>query len=71
LNEEQLALADAMRKTVFSYKISILKSMLPSLLNSQYDKLFSVTDETPQDVIDSAFSGQASVRYSEVSDAQK
>lgn len=71
LNEEQLALADAMRKTVFSYKISILKSMLPSLLNSQYDKLFSVTDETPQDVIDSVFSGQASVRYSEVSDAQK
>lgn len=71
LNEEQLALADAMRKTVFSYKISILKSMLPSLLNSQYDKLFSVTDETPQDVVDSVFSGQASVRYSEVSDAQK
>ncbi|WP_448169470.1 primosomal protein N' [Streptococcus hyointestinalis] len=71
LNEEQLALANAMRKTVFSYKISILKSMLPSLLNSQYDKLFSVTDETPQDVIDSVFSGQASVRYSEVSDAQK
>lgn len=71
LNEEQLALADAIRKTVFSYKISILKSMLPSLLNSQYDKLFSVTDETPQDVVDSVFSGQASVRYSEVSDAQK
>lgn len=71
LNEEQLALANAMRKTVFSYKISILKSMLPSLLNSQYDKLFSVTDETPQDVIDSVFSGQASVRYSEVSDTQK
>lgn len=71
LNEEQLALANAMRKTVFSYKISILKSMLPSLLNSQYDKLFSVTDETPQDVIDSVFSGQASVRYSELTDTQK
>lgn len=71
LNEEQLALADAMRKTVFSYKISILKSMLPSLLNSQYDKLFSVTDETPQDVVDSVFSGQASVRYSELTDTQK
>ncbi|WP_448167734.1 primosomal protein N' [Streptococcus hyointestinalis] len=71
LNEEQLALANAMRKTVFSYKISILKSMLPSLLNSQYDKLFSVTDETPQDVVDSVFSGQASVRYSELTDTQK
>lgn len=38
LNQEQLDLADAMRQTVFSYKISILKSMLPSLLNSHYDK---------------------------------
>ena len=34
LTEEQLWLADQMRKTVFSYKISILKAMLPSLLNS-------------------------------------
>lgn len=38
LNQEQLDLADQMRHTVFSYKISILKSMLPGLLNSQYDK---------------------------------
>ena len=39
LTTEQLWLADQMRKTVFSYKISILKAMLPSLLNSSYDKL--------------------------------
>lgn len=38
LNEEQLFLADQMRHTVFSYKISILKAMLPNLLNSHYDK---------------------------------
>ena len=38
LNSEQLMLADQMRKKVFSYKISILKAMVPSLLNSQYDK---------------------------------
>ncbi|AND79818.1 primosomal protein N' [Streptococcus pantholopis] len=38
LNGEQLLLADQMRKSVFSYKISILKAMLPGLLNSQYDK---------------------------------
>ena len=39
LNEEQLWLADQLRQSVFSYKISILKAMLPSLLNSSYDKL--------------------------------
>ncbi|MDR0298347.1 MAG: primosomal protein N' [Streptococcaceae bacterium] len=38
LSAEQLELADSMRHTVFSYKISILKAMLPNLLNSSYDK---------------------------------
>ncbi len=33
LNQEQLWLADELRKSVFSYKISLLKAMLPSLLN--------------------------------------
>lgn len=39
LNQEQLDLADQMRHTVFSYKISMLKSMIPSLLNSNYDRI--------------------------------
>ena len=43
LNAELLALADDLRKTVFSYKISILKAMLPNLLNSSYDKLLTPT----------------------------
>lgn len=44
LNEEQLGLAEQMRHTVFSYKISILKSMIPSLLYSQYDKQLTPTE---------------------------
>ncbi|MGT2930153.1 primosomal protein N' [Streptococcus dentasini] len=44
LNQEQLELADYMRHTVFSYKISILKSMIPSLLNSDYDRILEATD---------------------------
>lgn len=36
---EQFWLADQIRKTVFSYKISILKAMLPNLLHSTYDKV--------------------------------
>ena len=39
LNKEQFWLADQLRKSVFSYKITILKTMLPSLLNSSYDKI--------------------------------
>ncbi|MGG6796949.1 UNVERIFIED_CONTAM: primosomal protein N' [Streptococcus canis] len=38
LNQEQLDLADQLRKTVFSYKITLLKAMIPNLLNSNYDK---------------------------------
>lgn len=41
LNAEQLWLADELRTTVFSYKISLLKAMLPNLLNSSYDKVLS------------------------------
>ncbi|MFA9492832.1 primosomal protein N' [Streptococcus sp. E17BB] len=43
LNQEQLDLADALRRTVFSYKISLLKAMLPSLLNSAYNKVVKLT----------------------------
>lgn len=41
LTKEQLCLADEMRHTVFSYKISCLKAMLPNLLNSSYDKILT------------------------------
>ncbi|MGT2926002.1 primosomal protein N' [Streptococcus cuniculipharyngis] len=39
LNQEQLDLVNQMRKTVFSYKITLLKAMLPNLLTSDYDRL--------------------------------
>ena len=39
LTKEQLWLAEELRKSVFSYKISILKTMLPGFLNSSYDKI--------------------------------
>lgn len=43
LNQEQVALAEQLRQTVFSYKITLLKAMLPSLLNSHYDRLLTPT----------------------------
>ena len=58
LNQDQLDLADQMRHTVFSYKISILKSMLPGLLNSQYDKVIMATDKLSEEERDIFLQGQ-------------
>ncbi|MGO2617974.1 MAG: replication restart helicase PriA, partial [Lactococcus cremoris] len=74
LTEEQLWLSDEMRHSVFSYKISCLKAMLPNLLNSNYDKLLKSADGavskwsqlTEEEKISSAKAvraGQLSVEY--------
>ena len=50
LTQEQLWLAEELRKSVFSYKISILKAMLPGFLNSSYDKiLYPLTGLSKED----------------------
>lgn len=66
LNTEQLWLADELRKTVFSYKISLLKAMLPNLLNSSYDKVLSQgVDLSDADRL-AIFGGQESVHFSDL-----
>ena len=40
LTDEQLWLADEMRHSVFSYKISCLKAMLPNLLHAHFKQIF-------------------------------
>lgn len=40
LNEEQLALADYMRQTTYSFKITCLQTMLPSVMKAEYKKGF-------------------------------
>ena len=61
LNQEQFWLADQLRKSVFSYKITILKTMLPSLLNSSYDKILY-----PQPSLDPTFKAKLFVGKTEV-----
>lgn len=68
LNAEQLALADAMRETVFSYKISILKAMLPNLLNSSYDKILTTTDET---VAKQYFGDKQAIHFSSLDESEQ
>ena len=71
LNQEQLDLADQMRHTVFSYKISILKSMLPGLLNSQYDKVIMATDKLGEEEKETLLQGQNHILFSQLSEVQR
>ncbi|MGT2667707.1 primosomal protein N' [Streptococcus rifensis] len=66
LNTEQLVLADQMRETVFSYKISILKAMLPNLLNSSYDKFLRPTDRLTAEERMELFGAADQVRFTDL-----
>lgn len=64
LTEEQLWLAEELRKSVFSYKISILKAMLPGFLNSSYDKILYPLEGLSQKDRDRLFGSQDSLAFS-------
>ncbi|MGT2772580.1 primosomal protein N' [Streptococcus marimammalium] len=68
LNEEQLFLATEMRKTVFSYKISILKAMIPNLLNSNYDKRLTRRERLSQEDAELIFKEREDVLFSSLSE---
>ena len=70
LNQDQLDLANQMRHTVFSYKISILKSMLPGLLNSQYDKVIMATDKLSEEERVTFLQGRDHILFSQLSEEQ-
>lgn len=67
LNADQLALADQMRETVFSYKITLLKSMIPNLLNSQYDKRLKPSENLSPADRDAIFGEEENISYGDVS----
>ena len=64
LTEEQLWLAEELRKSVFSYKISILKAMLPGFLNSSYDKILYPLEGLSQEDRHRLFGSQESLAFS-------
>ena len=66
LNQEQLWLADELRKSVASYKITLLKAMLPSLLNSSYDKLLYPTELLNDEERSAIFGQEDSLRFSDL-----
>lgn len=71
LNQEQLALADAMRKTVFSYKMSLLKAMVPSLLSSDYDKRLYPLESLSEQEKALVFGGKDFLVYSQLDQAKQ
>ena len=64
LTQEQLWLAEELRKSVFSYKISILKAMLPGFLNSSYDKILYPMAGLSQEDRDRLFGSEDSLAFS-------
>ncbi|MFS9212108.1 primosomal protein N' [Streptococcus mitis] len=64
LTQEQLWLAEELRKSVFSYKISILKAMLPGFLNSSYDKILYPLGGLSQEDRERLFGSEDSLAFS-------
>ena len=64
LTQEQLWLAEELRKSVFSYKISILKAMLPGFLNSSYDKILYPLEGLSQEERVRLFGSEDSLTFS-------
>ena len=64
LTQEQLWLAEELRKSVFSYKISILKAMLPGFLNSSYDKILYPLEDLSQEDRERLFGSEDSLAFS-------
>ena len=64
LTQEQLWLAEELRKSVFSYKISILKAMLPGFLNSSYDKILYPLAGLSQEDRERLFGSEESLAFS-------
>ncbi|MGT2888241.1 primosomal protein N' [Streptococcus didelphis] len=67
LNKEQLALASQLRKRVFSYKVTLLKAMIPNLLNSNYDKELIPNDTISEQERQMIFAHKSSVLLSQLS----
>ncbi|MEG0731927.1 MAG: primosomal protein N' [Vagococcus sp.] len=70
LNDELLELADEMKETTYSFKITCLQTMLPSVMRSSYKKFVTLTDnQVPQHVRDELFLGLAEIEWEEAKES--
>ena len=69
VNTELLALADEMAKTTFSFKITCLQTMLPSVMRSTYKKWLVSIKEIPPHIEEEVFLGLAERDWEEIKDS--
>ena len=66
LNEELLELADEMKETTYSFKITCLQTMLPSVMRSSYKKMVTLTsEEVSKEIKDELFLGLGEIEWQE------
>lgn len=63
LNEELLLLADEMAQKTYSFKITCLQTMLPSVMRSSYKKWIVKTAEIEPDIDEQLFKGLAEIEW--------
>lgn len=66
LNEELLVLAEEMKRRTFSFKITCLQTMLPSVMKASYRKWIRVIDEIPEEIKAKVFHYLDEVSFDEV-----
>lgn len=66
LNEELLILAEEMKRRTFSFKITCLQTMLPSVMKASYQKWIRVVDEIPEEINARVFHYLDEVSFDEV-----
>ncbi|MCB5954870.1 primosomal protein N' [Enterococcus sp. CWB-B31] len=65
LDEEMLELAEYMKTKTFSFKITCLQTMLPSVMRAAYHKYIYLTDEIAEELQDELFYGLDEIPWEE------
>lgn len=63
LSTEMLELADEMKAKTFSFKITCLQTMLPSVMRASYQKWVCLIDEVPEEIQYGVFKGLAEITW--------
>ncbi len=70
LNEELLKLADEMKEKTYSFKITCLQTMLPSVMRSSYKKYVTLLDhDLPKNITEDLFLGLAEIEWEEAKES--
>lgn len=67
LTQEMVALSAVLSKKLFTYRINILKTMLPAMMKAKYHKVLIAVDEQ-DDAVKQLFDGQAELDLAEITD---